>query len=195
MNNSDAVIIILYNLFQTKFEVAKASEELNWCVRGLDQKIDEAVVDLIYYDDISEEIHKKLYPTETNFRINVFDKNTCLTKLISASGGNKQVLYKFMRDVFGAVGSVSKLPITESSVQRVITNARDVQRRAVDQKDWTLLAALHLDPLIDCRALPEYQDLIRSQSVFSYTGQPSYWLVNPLIEKIEHFQKALESLQ
>ena len=193
MNASDAAIIVLYNLFDTEYREIKC-DELNWRISNSNKRIDDAVVSMIL-GDIDGKIEATLQLKKAKVPRFVFEHEVGIKKLITMSGGNKRVLYRFLRDLFGRVGQISDLPVTQRNVNHVISAARDVQRRTVDHENWELLAKVYLDPLISCGELPEYQDLIRSQSVFYYTGHPCYWLINPLIRNLPQFQEALQKLQ
>jgi hypothetical protein len=188
IKNTELVIKTLFNLFDTELRELPI-EPFNWGIRGLNKFVNHSVVSMIL-SDIDAKIQANLSPD----RLPIFEDEACIENLILMSGGNKRILYRFLYDLFGAVGRIETLPITQKNTARVITSARDIQRRTVDAKDWGLLARVYLDPLISCSKSTDYQNLIRSKSLLDYTGYPSYWLVNPLVEKIDAFQEALKNL-
>ena len=188
MNDSDA-ITILYNLFESEF--CEASDtDINWRVRNSSKQIDESIVSMILHD-ICGKIEAKRHPLNPSIGL-VFEDEIGIELLIKMSGGNKRILYRLLRDLFSRV---EHLPVTERNTNRIISEARNVAHRTVDEKDWELLAKVYLNPLAPYDLAAEYQNLIRSQSMLYYTWFPCYWLVNPLIEKLHPFQEALQKIQ
>lgn len=187
---TEFVIKTLFNLFDSELrEISTATEPLNWRIRGLNKFVDHSIVSMVLGD-----VDAKIRANLSSDMLPVFEDEACIENLILMSGGNKRILYRFLYDLFGGVGRIETLPATQKNTMRVITSAREVQRRTVDAKDWVLLAKVYLDPLIPCSKTTDYQNLIRSKSLLEYTGYPSYWLVNPLVEKIDTFQVTLKSL-
>ena len=141
--------------------------------------------------DICGKIEAKRYSSNPSIGL-VFVDEIGIGLLIKMSGGNRRILCRLLRDLFA---HVEHLPVTDRYVNRVISEARNVAHRTVDEKDWELLAKVHLNPLAPYDLAAEYQSLIRSKSMLYYTGFPCYWLVNPLIEKLHPFQEALQKIQ
>ena len=188
MNDSDA-ITILYNLFESEF--CEASDtDINWRVRDSSKQIDESIVSMSLHD-ICGKIEAKRHFSNPSIGL-VFEDEIGIELLIKMSGGNKRILYRLLRDLFSRV---EHLPVTERNTNRVISEARNVAHRTVDEKDWELLAKVYLNPLAPYDLAAECQNLIRSQSMLYYTGFPCYWLVNPLIEKLHPFQETLQEIQ
>ena len=189
MNNSDDAITILYNLFESEF--CEASDtDINWRVRNSSKRIDESIVSMILHD-ICGKIEAKRYSSNLSIGL-VFEDEIGIGLLIKMSGGNRRILCRLLRDLFA---HVEHLPVADRSVNRVISEARNVAHRTVDEKDWELLAKVHLNPLAPYDLAAEYQSLIRRKSMLYYTGLPCYWLINPLIEKLHPFQEALQKIQ
>ncbi len=136
MNSSDAAIILLFDLFDQEYR-ATSGDELNWRVRDRYKRVDHNVVSMIL-GDIDGKVQAKLrWAGSMNF---VFEDEVGIEKLITMSGGNQRILYRFLHDLFGRIGSITDFPVTSKNVNRVISSARDIANRTVDEKNWSLLA-------------------------------------------------------
>ncbi|NES20840.1 MAG: ATP-binding protein, partial [Symploca sp. SIO3E6] len=67
----------------------------------------------------------------------IFDSPDTLEGLSLMSGGHVRNLLLLIQD---AIGRTAELPISQTTVRRAITQARDTYRRTVESKQWSLLA-------------------------------------------------------
>jgi hypothetical protein len=125
----------------------------------------------------------------------VFDSAETRRRLCSMSGGHMRVLMLLLQC---SIDQIDELPITADAAQAAIETQRDPYRTAIPPKLWVTLARTHISKQVT------YDDesltllLNRSLLEYRYYDEKSLkqWCdVHPLIEGLDQFKKALNSLQ
>ncbi|MDJ0619083.1 MAG: ATP-binding protein [Calothrix sp. MO_192.B10] len=125
----------------------------------------------------------------------VFDHVQTLDRLCLMSGGHVRNLLLLTQD---AIGRTEELPITERAVRRAITQARDTYRRAVENRQWKLLAEVSRSKRIVNN--DEYRNLMYNRCLLEYRyldgeGEMQRWYdVHPLIQGVPEFKEAVAKL-
>jgi hypothetical protein len=97
--------------------------------------------------------------------------------------------------VRSAIDHIDSLPITEASIQRAITQARNTYRRTVEQDEWKLLAKVAHSKQIDNQ--DNYRKLLFNRCVLEYKyfndqGNLQTWYdTHPLIRGIQQFKDSM----
>ena len=98
-----------------------------------------------------------------------------------------------------AIDHVNSLPITTRAAQRAITQARDVFRSTVGDKQWEILADVYRNKAI--KNNDEYRKLLFNHCILQYVDfdeqeeMQRWYDVHPLIIGIQEFKKELEKSQ
>lgn len=148
-------------------------------------------------DKIKEVIERRVrqFTPTLSLEQEIFDSPETLEQLCLMSGGHVRNLLLLTQD---AIGRTATLPITQKAVRRAITQARDTYRRAVEQKQWCLLAEISRTKrvvnddsyrsLLFNRCLLEYRYLDDQDEIQRWCD------VHPLIKGIPEFKEAVDNL-
>jgi hypothetical protein len=126
----------------------------------------------------------------------VFENTEVLERLCLMSGGHMRNL---MFLIESAIDHVNSLPITTRAAQRAITQARDVFRSTVEDKQWEILADVYRNKVI--KNNDEYRKLLFNHCILQYVDfdeqeeMQRWYDVHPLILGIQEFKKELEKSQ
>jgi hypothetical protein len=145
--------------------------------------------------EVIEKRAKQIAPN-LSLEIEWFNSTKTLEKLCLMSGGHVRNLLLMLRE---AITRTESLPITAASVQRAITNARNVYSRTVDKDDWPILAKVS----ISHRILndEQHRKLLFNRCILEYRysdeeGEMQNWYdVHPLIKGIQEFKEAVALLE
>jgi hypothetical protein len=188
MSNSEKNISILFNLANDLLQASRQTTMLNFRVQFANKLRSDIAI-----SEMALAIKKPLYDAFYEAKINddIFENHTCFATLVIMSGGNRTQMYRFLYELFGCI---EKLPVTQKDVNRVVSEAKTTYSRAIEAKQWDLLAKVYQKPFLDCHELPEYNWLRESRAILWYSDAPSYWLVNPLILDLFYFKEAVGKL-
>ena len=148
---------------------------------------------------LMEEVVKKrvrqFFPTRS-LETEIFETKEVLERLCLMSGGHMRNL---MFLIESAIDHVNSLPITIRAAQRAITQARDVFRSTVEDKQWEILADVYRNKAIKNK--DEYRKLLFNHCILQYVDfdeheeMQRWYEVHPLILGIQEFKKELEKSQ
>jgi hypothetical protein len=116
----------------------------------------------------------------------VFDNLTTLDRMCRASGGHLRQLMVLLRSCL----EKQDPPLTKETLERVITQRRHQQTRAIDQEEWDLLRQVAKNHSVTGES--GYQTLLRSMFVFEYRYQDMFqddvWFdINPILKEAKEF--------
>ena len=123
----------------------------------------------------------------------IFENKEVLERLCLMSGGHMRNL---MFLIESAIDHVNSLPITTRAAQRAITQARDVFRSTVDDKQWEILADVYRNKAI--KNNDEYRKLLFNHCILQYVDfdeqeeMQRWYDVHPLILGVKEFKDQLE---
>lgn len=148
-------------------------------------------------DKVKEVIRRRVRLTEILLPLEngIFDNPNTLERLCLMSGGHIRNLMLLSQD---AIGRTQELPITEQSVRRAITQARDTYRRTVENHQWCLLAEISRSKRIIND--DQYRNLMYNRCLLEYRyldeeGEMQRWYdIHPLIQGIPEFKEAVLKL-
>ncbi|OUL17402.1 pilus assembly protein PilB [Nostoc sp. RF31YmG] len=132
---------------------------------------------------------------ELSLEKDIFDSPNTLERLCLMSGGHVRNLLLLTQD---AIGRTEELPITENTVRRAITQARDTYRRTVENSQWNLLAEVSRSKKLPGDDL--YRSLMYNRCLLEYKyfddeGEMQRWYdIHPLIQGIAEFKEAVAKL-
>ncbi len=146
---------------------------------------------------IKEVISKRVsqFAPDLSLDTEIFDSLQTVQQLCLMSGGHVRNLLLLTQD---AIGRTADLPISERSVRRAITQARDTYRRTVDNEQWRLLAEVSRSKRVVND--DEYRSLLFNRCLLEYRYldadyEVQRWCdVHPLIKGIEEFKEAVADL-
>jgi hypothetical protein len=146
---------------------------------------------------VKEVISKRIREIEPELSLEneIFDSPNTLERLCLMSGGHVRNLLLLTQD---AIGRTEELPITEHSVRRAITQARDTYRRTVENNQWSLLAEVSRSKRIIND--DEYRNLMYNRCLLEYRyfdddGEVQRWYdIHPVIQGIAEFKEAVAKL-
>lgn len=115
----------------------------------------------------------------------VFDHPNTLTRLCMISGGHVRNLLVLLNRCL----QYDDLPITQRSLETVITQRRNELNLAIQDEEWTLLCEVARKRK-DVRGEDEYQLLLRSMFVLEYRHQGRLWFdINPILAETDEFKE------
>ncbi|MBC7969582.1 MAG: ATP-binding protein [Verrucomicrobia bacterium] len=132
----------------------------------------------------------KPFAADLDLDTEIFESAATLERLCLMSGGHVRGLLRLAQE---AVNRTDTLPISAKAVQRAITEERDSYRRAVEEHQWDLLAAVSRDKKIQHD--PQHRSLLFSLCLLEYSyldeqDEKQTWHdVHPLIENIPQFKE------
>lgn len=146
---------------------------------------------------VKEVICRRIQPFAPKLSLEneIFDSPETLERLCLMSGGHVRNLLLLTQD---AIGRTEELPITEKSVRRAITQARDTYRRSVENHQWILLAEVSRSKRIIND--DQYRSLMFNRCLLEYRylddeGEMQRWYdIHPLIQGIQEFKEAVAQL-
>jgi AAA ATPase domain len=125
-----------------------------------------------------------------------FESADGLEQLCLMSGGHARNLMNLMK---AALQHTSKLPITDRSVRRAISELRDTYRKVIDEGEWQLLARVAKDKMI-VENNQQFRSLSFRRCILEYrylddAGEVQVWHdVHPLVRGLEGFQRSVKEL-
>ncbi|AFZ02141.1 hypothetical protein Cal6303_3200 [Calothrix sp. PCC 6303] len=147
---------------------------------------------------LKEVIRKRVrqFAPALSLETGIFDSRETLDKLCLMSGGHVRNLLLLTQD---AIGRTEELPITEKSVRRAITQARDTYRRTVENNQWSLLAEVAISKRIIND--DQYRSLMYNRCLLEYRfldddeEMQRWYDIHPLIVGIPEFKEAVSQLK
>ncbi|MBW4582178.1 MAG: ATP-binding protein [Tildeniella nuda ZEHNDER 1965/U140] len=130
------------------------------------------------------------FAADLDLETEIFESAAALERLCLMSGGHVRGLLRLAQE---AVNRTETLPISAKAVQRAITEERDSYRRAVEEHQWDLLAAVSRDKQIQHDMA--HRSLLFNLCLLEYSyldehGEKLTWYdVHPLIENIPQFKE------
>ncbi|MBD2388772.1 AAA family ATPase [Cylindrospermum sp. FACHB-282] len=146
---------------------------------------------------VKEVIYRRIKPfaPELSLETEIFDSPQTLERLCLMSGGHVRNLLLLTQD---AIGRTEELPITEKSVKRAITQARDTYRRSVENHQWVLLAEVSRSKRIinddQYRSLMFNRCLLEYRYLDDEEEMQRWYDIHPLIQGIQEFKEAVAQL-
>lgn len=146
---------------------------------------------------VKEVINKRVrqIAPKLSLETEIFDSPQTLDRLCLMSGGHVRNLLLLTQD---AIGRTEELPVSEKTVRRAITQARDTYRRAVEDHQWKLLAEVSCSKrIINDNS---YRSLMYNRCLLEYRyldddGEMQRWYdIHPLIQGISEFKEAVAKL-
>ncbi|AFZ26348.1 hypothetical protein Cylst_4250 [Cylindrospermum stagnale PCC 7417] len=146
---------------------------------------------------VKEVISRRIqqFAPELSLETEIFDSPQTVERLCLMSGGHVRNLLLLTQD---AIGRTEELPITEKSVKRAITQARDTYRRSVENHQWVLLAEVSRSKFLIND--DQYRSLMFNRCLLEYRylddeGEMQRWYdIHPLIQGIQEFKEAVAKL-
>lgn len=149
-----------------------------------------------YQDGLSlmcEVLEKRFKSVDVGNMLDVFDSEDTLTHLCKMSGGHVRNLLIYFRS---ASDYVDSLPFTMPAVQRGIRQHINAYSRSIPEKNWELLAKLHLS---EDKIIPnddDHQVMLGDLSILEYmNGGEPWYSVNPVVRELEKFKEAVNKLK
>jgi len=123
----------------------------------------------------------------------VFDSQDTFEHLCRMNGGHVRNLLIYFRSSSDYVDS---LPITKDAVSRGIRQHINAYSRSIPEKNWELLARLHLDPDRYIPSDNDHQEMLGDLSILEYMNASEPWYaVNPVVRELDKFKQALEDAE
>lgn len=123
----------------------------------------------------------------------IFDSPDTFAHLCRMSGGHVRNLLIYLRSAFYYVDS---LPLTEDAVRRGIRQHINAYSRSIPEKNWELLARLHLDSNKHIPRDKDHQEMLGDLSILEYmNGEEPWYAVNPVVRELERFKRAVEDIE
>ncbi len=124
----------------------------------------------------------------------IFEQEEVLNQICLMSGGDLRLLMQLIQ---GSLVRSTQLPIQAESVQRALTEMRDIYRRVITQDQWPKLVEVARTKQI--KNEPAYRGLLLNRTVLEYsqedeTGELMIWYdVHPLVREIPDFKVLFKS--
>ena len=123
----------------------------------------------------------------------VFESRQDLLELAKASGGHVRQLMQMMRTACGTANSRRRSKIKAEDVTYAINKEQFNFERILENKYYPILAKVYLRKDIDKDETGQL--LLFNTSVLEYNGKKRWNYVNPLIKRIDAFQKELTLIE
>lgn len=122
----------------------------------------------------------------------VFDSLDTFKYLCQMSGGHVKNLIVYFRT---ASDYIESLPFTISAVKKGVQRHINAYSRSIPEKNWELLAKLHLNPNKQIPNDDDHREMLGDLSILEYMNGGEPWhSVNPVVRELAKFKSAVEKL-